>query len=108
MTVFVEVRDDRVEGVSFEGTGCAISKASASMMTEAIVGKSVEDAMDLFERFQGLVTSDPTQPPQAEELGKLGVFAGVREFPMRVKCATLSWHTFRAAVAGDMEPVKTE
>jgi len=108
VTVFVEIKDDRVEGLTFEGTGCAISKASASMMTQALKGMPVDSAFALFQRFHDLVTSDPTQPAEAGDLGKLGVFAGVREFPMRVKCATLSWHTFHAAVAGEGETVKTE
>ena len=99
-----------IREVSFQGNGCAISTASASMMTEALKGKTLGEAERLFGLFHELVTTGPEKDPAAEEqLGKLAVFEGVREFPVRVKCATLPWHTFRAAVEGDpAEPVKTE
>ena len=99
----VEVRvdtDDVVQGVGFTGQGCAISTASASLMTQSIMGKKLGEIENLFEGFHELVTGDPREEPDASHLGKLEVFAGVREFPMRVKCATLCWHTLRSALAG--------
>jgi nitrogen fixation NifU-like protein len=83
--------------VSFEGSGCAISKASASMMTDELKGRTIADADALFERFHRMVTTPPDQP--APDMGKLSSLAGVREFPVRVKCASLAWHTLRAALA---------
>ncbi len=102
-TVFVQLEGDVVRDVSFKGAGCSISTASASMMTEALRGKTRSEAEALFERFHRLVTSDPSRarenaPP---DLGKLTVFAGVSEFPVRVKCASLPWHTFKAALSGE-------
>jgi nitrogen fixation NifU-like protein len=94
--------------VGFVGEGCAISKASASLMTEAVKGRSADEVEQLFDRFHALVTGSSGGEGDAEELGKLRVFAGVREFPMRVKCATLGWHTLRAALAGSDAPVSTE
>ena len=106
--VYVRLDDDEViEEIAFEGSGCAISRASASLMTEALRGHTVAEAMALFERFRALVTSSTESEPDLEGLGKLAVLAGVREFPMRVKCATLAWHTMKAAVEGD-EAVTTE
>jgi len=101
-TIFLELDGDVVKDVSFLGAGCSISTASASMMTEALRGKTRADAEALFERFHRLVTSDPSraQPDNAPELGKLAAFSGVSEFPVRVKCASLPWHTFKAALAG--------
>jgi len=101
------VDGDKVEAVGFEGGGCAISTASASLMTEAVKGRSGAEVKQLFEDFHGLVTSDPTREPEIGELGKLAVFGGVREFPLRVKCATLCWHALRAALEGG-EAVSTE
>ena len=93
----------------FQGNGCAISTASASMMTEALKGKTVEEAQRLFGLFHELVTTGADAHEAEDALGKLAVFEGVREFPVRVKCATLPWHTFRAAVEGVAgEPVRTE
>ena len=89
-----------IEDISFEGSGCAISKASASLMTEALKGSSAAAAKQLFERFHNLVTSDPETAVDTGGVGKLAVFAGVREFPMRVKCATLAWHAMIAALEG--------
>lgn len=106
--VHLALDDDVVREVRFEGSGCAISKASASLMTEAVKNRSLPDALELFERFHALVTSDPSAPARTESLGKLAVFAGVREFPMRVKCATLAWHTLRAALHESGATVKTE
>jgi len=101
VTVFLHVEDGAIRDVSFQGAGCSISTASASMMTDALRGKTVEEAKALFARFHELVTSDPTRASSAgAALGKLGVFAGVSEFPMRVKCASLPWHTMKAALEG--------
>ncbi len=101
LTVYMRVNDqDLIEDVSFEGTGCAISVASASLMTQMLKGKAVAEAERLFTTFHEVVTQDGGEP-DLENLGKLAVLAGVREFPSRVKCATLSWHTMHAAVAGE-------
>jgi nitrogen fixation protein NifU and related proteins len=101
----------RVAAIAFEGAGCAISVAAASLMTEAVKGKTPEEAEELFRRFQELVTTDSQAAvPDTDDplLGKLAIFAGVREFPARVKCATLVWHTLRAALAQLPTPVTTE
>jgi nitrogen fixation NifU-like protein len=108
VTVFLTVADGAVKDVGFQGSGCAISKSAASLMTEAVKGKTLQEVQTLFERFQGLVTSDPRVEPDLAELGKLAVFAGVREVPVRVKCATLPWHTLHAAIERRETPVKTE
>jgi nitrogen fixation NifU-like protein len=100
-TVYLRVEDDVVREASFEGSGCSISTASASMMTDALKGKTLAEARRMFESFHQLVTADPSKSQTAAaELGKLGVFAGVHEFPMRVKCASLAWHTMKAALEG--------
>lgn len=100
-TVFLHVEDGSIRDVSFQGAGCSISTASASMMTDALRGKTVEDARALFERFHDLVTGEPARAERAAtQLGKLAVFAGVSEFPVRVKCASLAWHTMKAALEG--------
>jgi nitrogen fixation NifU-like protein len=105
--VFLDVVDGVVRDVAFEGAGCAISTASASIMTQVLKGKTVEEARRLFTSFHELLTGDPSvaaEPPP--ELGKLAVFAGVREYPVRVKCATLAWHTLSAALdRGEAVPV---
>lgn len=106
-TVYVKMNGDRIEDLSFEGSGCAISKSSASMMTSALKGRTREEAEALFERFHNLVTGQADVHPDAE-LGKLAVFSGVSEFPVRVKCATLAWHTMHAALEGREQPVSTE
>jgi nitrogen fixation NifU-like protein len=109
LTVYARLADDgRIEDVSFVGSGCAISKASASLMTEFVKGRTRAEAESAFARFQELVTSDPTRPADGADLGKLAVFAGVREFPVRVKCATLPWHTLRSALEGRSERARTE
>ena len=110
VTVYVKLDGDVVREVSFQGSGCAISTASASMMTESLKGKTREEAEALFQRFHALVTAAPDagQSHTAPELGKLAAFSGVSEFPVRVKCASLPWHTLRAALEGQAEPVKTE
>jgi nitrogen fixation NifU-like protein len=97
VTVYVAIEGDRVRDISFEGSGCAICMASCSLMTEAIKGRTLVEAEALFGRFHDLLTDDATVTEE-EVLGKLAVFEGVREFPVRVKCATLPWHAFRAAV----------
>jgi nitrogen fixation NifU-like protein len=100
-SVYLLVEGDVVRDATFQGSGCSISTASASMMTDALKGKTVAEAKALFERFHELVTADPSKVATASaELGKLAVFAGVHEFPMRVKCASLAWHTMKAALEG--------
>jgi nitrogen fixation NifU-like protein len=106
--VYVKVDDGKVADVSFEGSGCAISTASASVMTDAIKGKSAEETEALFEKFHDLVTGCQEADVDDDDLGKLTVFGGVSEFPARVKCATLCWHTLRAAMAGRDTPVTSE
>jgi nitrogen fixation protein NifU and related proteins len=104
-TVYADVKDGTIHDLSFQGTGCAISKASASMMTQSLKGKSAAEAEELFTRFHDLVTG---QGGSADAVGKLAVFAGVSEFPLRVKCATLAWHALRAALRGEQQAVSTE
>ena len=106
LSIAVNVVDGVVTDLRFEGSGCAISKASASLMTESIKGRTLDEARKLFDRFHQLVT-DRSAPPD-EELGKLAVFAGVRDYPARVKCAILAWHTLRAAVDDNQDVVSTE
>ena len=106
VTVYVDVEDERIRDVCFHGAGCAISQASASLMTEALEGKTVEEARALFEDFHRLLTEEGATG--SEDLGKLEVFAGVREYPMRVKCATLAWHTFKSALEGKSKTASTE
>ena len=107
LTLYLTVDGNVIKDAAFQGTGCAISKASASLMTDAVKGKTVTEARALFEQFHDMITSDPGTP--TEDLGKLSVFAGVRDFPTRVKCASLAWHTMKAAVAHDSDrPVSTE
>ncbi len=98
LTVYLNLEDDRVQEVGFEGSGCAISKASASMMTQAVKGKSKEDVETLFKEFHSMVTGELDEEAEENSLGHLKIFAGVREFPVRVKCATLAWHTMHAAL----------
>ena len=105
--VYLRLENGVIRDIRFEGHGCAISKASASMMTEALKGKTEEEARALFDRFHHLVTDD-TIDLDEEDLGKLAVFGGVREFPARVKCASLAWHTLHAALENEDEPVSTE
>ena len=102
----VKVEDGVIRDIGFQGSGCAMSKASASLMTSTLKGKSEKEADELFERFHRLVTKDEATDPEA--LGKLAVFSGVREFPARVKCASLAWHTLRAALEGKQDKVTTE
>ena len=105
-TVSVQIEGDSIQDIAFQGSGCAISKASASMMTQSVKGKTREQAKKLFEHFHRTVTG--TQEADSAELGKLEVFAGVRKFPARVKCATLAWHTLQAALDGKQEAISTE
>jgi len=106
-TVYLDVEGDAIRDITFQGSGCAISKASASMMTQAVKGKSRAEAQKLFERFHKLVTTGEANGDRPE-LGKLAVFSGVSEFPVRVKCATLAWHTLQAAIEGKQDPISTE
>ena len=99
LTLYLKLAGGVVRDVSFEGAGCAISKASASLMTDAVKGKTVAEVQALFERFHRMVTTPPEQA--VEDLGKLSALAGVREFPVRVKCASLAWHTLKAAMADE-------
>jgi nitrogen fixation protein NifU and related proteins len=103
--IFVDYENDVVKDISFQGSGCAISTASASLMTESLKGKTRAEAESLLGRFHDMLTKEQTLPAG---LGKLAVFSGVREYPARVKCATLAWHTLKAALAGSGEPISTE
>jgi nitrogen fixation NifU-like protein len=106
--IYLLIEDGVVKDVSFKGEGCAISKASASLMTSILKGKTKEEAEKLFEKFHDLVTGKLGDNPNTDELGKLAVFAGVQEFPVRVKCASLAWHTMMNALKGKQEKVTTE
>jgi nitrogen fixation protein NifU and related proteins len=108
VTVFLELENDRVNNISFQGSGCAISTASASVMTETLKGKTLAEAEALFEVFHNLVTGKPSPEGEIPELGKLAAFSGVSEFPARVKCAALAWHTLHAALQGTGDTVSTE
>lgn len=108
LRVFAVIEDNLVKDVSFQGVGCAISLASASLMTEAVKGRSLDEITHTFESFHELVTGPSDTGIDTSELGKLAVFSGVREFPMRVKCATLAWHTLQAALNESPEVAKTE
>ena len=109
LTVYLVIDDDdRVSDIRFEGMGCAISTASASIMTELVKGKTKAEIEAIFEGFHDLVTSESGKPDDSPDLGKLAVFGGVREYPARVKCATLSWHTLQAALHGEAASATTE
>ena len=105
-TVYLHLDGETIRDISFQGSGCAISKASASMMTQTLKGKTRDEAEKLFGKFHDLVTGQGH--PSESEMGKLAVFSGVSEFPARVKCATLAWHTLQAALAGQQDAVSTE
>ncbi len=105
-TVHARVEGGVVRDARFEGSGCAISKASASVMTGVVKGKTAEEIERIFQRFHRLVTEGPAEGD--EDLGKLAVFGGVHDYPTRVKCASLAWHALRAALGGAKEPVSTE
>ena len=105
LKLYVKMDGDVVKDASFVGTGCAISTASASLMTESLKGKTRDEALVLLDKFHNLLTTDT---PVSKDLGKLVVFCGVRDYPARVKCATLAWHTLKSALEGATEPVSTE
>jgi nitrogen fixation NifU-like protein len=107
-TVYLHMDGDSIRDITFQGAGCAISKASASMMTQSLKGKTRADAEKLFTKFHDLVTGHAESNGNHGDLGKLAVFSGVSEFPARVKCATLAWHTLQAALAGEQDAVSTE
>ena len=105
ITLYLEIQDGIIKDLAFQGRGCAISTASASLMSEALKGKTLAEVENLFQNFHDLVTSEGETP---QGLGKLGVLAGVRDYPSRVKCATLAWHALRAALEHRTDPVATE
>lgn len=107
-TVFLDMDGDAIREVGFQGSGCAISKASASMMTQALKGKTRAEAEKIFEKFHGMVTGENGAAANGSELGKLAVFSGVSKYPARVKCATLAWHALQSALDGDQNSVSTE
>jgi len=107
--IYVQVTDANIiEDIKFEGQGCSISTASASLMTQALKGKSLSEFHDLFDAFHAMATADMDDKPDEEVLGKLAVLAGVKEFPSRIKCATLCWHTLKSAINDAAEPARTE
>ena len=106
--IFVEMDGDTIKDVTFQGAGCAISKASASLMTSALKNKTKAEAEALFQRVHSMISEGPRSKVDPQELGKLAVLSGVWEFPSRVKCATLAWHTLRSALDGAGAPVSTE
>jgi nitrogen fixation NifU-like protein len=110
LTLYVKLADGQIEDIAFQGLGCAISQASASLMTTALKGKNREEALVLFGRVHAMLTAGPTSEVPPDELGKLAVLSGVWEFPMRVKCATLAWHTLRSALESEstVDRVSTE
>ena len=108
MNLYVQLEGDLIRDIAFQGSGCAISKASASLMTAAVKGKTAAEAEGLFRSFHDMVTGGPAAPADPAALGKLAAFAGVRAFPARVKCANLAWHTLHAALHGADRPVTTE
>jgi nitrogen fixation NifU-like protein len=108
LTLAVRVDGDRIAEIRFEGSGCAISKASASLMTEAVKGHTIAEADETFHKFQAAVTAPLDVEVDLDSLGKLAVLAGVREFPVRIKCASLAWHTLQAALKQDVRVAKTE
>ncbi len=106
--VYVKLDDDKIEDISFMGSGCAISKASASLMSTLVKGKTIDEAEKIFEKFHHLITGKLDEEVNTDEVGKLAVFAGVREFPSRVKCASLAWHTLISALKEKNKTVTTE
>ncbi len=108
ITLRLQLDDDKISDIGFIGQGCAISQASCSTMTEALKGKTVAEAEALFDQFHAMVTSDDGAADDIDALGKLAVFSGVREFPMRVKCATLGWHTLNQALREEEGEATTE
>lgn len=108
VTVFLQVEDGVIKDISFQGSGCAISKASASMMTTELKGKPESAAHELFENVHHMLTGEPGSEGGGERVGKLAILSGVCKFPARVKCASLAWHTMESALKGDPQPVHTE
>ena len=108
ISLYLEIEEGIIRDAGFVGTGCAISTASASMMTDSLKGKTVAEAEALFERFHKLLTGNSDADLDTSGLGKLAVFSGVREYPVRIKCASLAWHTLRAALEGGKDTVATE
>jgi nitrogen fixation NifU-like protein len=108
VTIYLQVEEGVIKDISFQGQGCAVSTASASMLTESLKGKTQAEAEALFERFHDLVTGKSEAAPGGPALGKLAVFEGVQKYPVRVKCATLPWHTLRAALENQDQAVSTE
>ena len=109
ITLYLNVENGVIKDAAFQGKGCAISKASASLMTAGVIGKRVDEADALFQRVHAMLTSDSSHGDSTGDgIGKLAVFSGVREFPSRIKCAVLPWHTLRAALSGAAAPVSTE
>ena len=107
MTLYVKLDNDRIDDVRFKGTGCAISVASSSLMTERIKGSTVDESLTLFEQVHRMLT-EQTDAEQSVDLGKLAALSGVREYPSRIKCASLAWHALKTALTGDDEAVSTE
>jgi len=108
VTVYIEVEDDVIKDISFQGSGCAISKASASMMTTELKGKPESAAHEMFEKVHDMLTGEPGSDGVSERVGKLAILSGVCKFPARVKCASLAWHTMESALKGENQPAKTE
>ncbi len=109
VTIYIDLDENKIiKDISFQGSGCAISKASASLMTSMLKGKSVDEAKILFDKFHHLITAKIDEEVAFEDLGKLAVFSGVKEFPARVKCASLAWHTMINALEGKGDKVTTE
>lgn len=107
-TVYLKMDGGRIADIGFQGAGCAIAKSSASVMTTVLKGKTAEEARAIFDRFHEMITAGMDTEFDMESLGKLQVFSGVREFPVRIKCATLAWHALVAALEGEEKPVTTE
>ena len=103
LSIALHLEGDRIDDIRFEGSGCAISKASASLMSEAVSGRTIGEALALFDRFHAVITSPVDEEVDVDALGKLAALAGVREFPVRVKCASLAWHTLKAALSGKQQ-----
>jgi nitrogen fixation protein NifU and related proteins len=108
LTLHLKIEGDRITAVAFEGSGCAISKASASLMTDAVKGRTIREALDLFDRVHVMLTTPIGTPVDDSQVGKLAVLSGVREFPARVKCASLAWHTLKSAITNPSEVARTE
>ncbi len=106
--VYIKLENDKIADISFQGSGCAISKASASLMSTMVKGKTIEEAEKLFKKFHHLITGKINEKVDTDDVGKLAVFAGVREFPSRVKCASLAWHTLNSALKEENKTVTTE